>query len=101
MEFTTGDIDRAAAQFTQEKQRLYRGDGNPVYGPEEHEVRVDALLATFDRTGEAAVEQADTAIKQAEQTLYLLEHSDPVDRLSEADLARANARAIFVREDAE
>ncbi len=101
MEYTTTNIDRAADQFRAGEQALLRPDGTHKYGDAEHTERVQALLATFDRTGEAAVQHAETLIAESERTVHALAHGDPTDRLSADDLAAANAKRAFVAEDAE
>lgn len=101
MEYTTTEIDRAADQFRAGEQALLRPDGTRKYGDEEHTEHVQALLAAFDRTGEAAVQHADAVIAESERTVHALAHGDPTDRLGADDLARANAKALFVREDCE
>lgn len=100
-QYTTADIDRAADRFRADEAKLLRPDGTRRYSDEEHAERVAALLADFDTTANAARDHAEAAIAEAERTLHTLEHSDPVDRLTADELARANAKALFVREDAE
>lgn len=101
MAYTTTDIDNAAAAFRGAERALLRSDGTRKYGDAEHTERVQALLATFDRTGEAAVQHADTVIAESERTVHALAHNDPTDRLSADDLAKASAKRAFVAEDAE
>ena len=62
-------LERAAESFEAGKARLYRPDGQPVYGPEEHQQRIDALLAQFDAVGSAVAEEAEAAIATAEADL--------------------------------
>ncbi len=101
MQYDTADIDRAADRFRADEGKLLRPDGTRRYGDEEHAERVAALLADFDTTAQAAHDHAETTIADAERTLHTLEHGDPVDRLTPDELTRANAKALFVREDAE
>lgn len=101
MHYDTNDIDRAADRFRAEEGRLLRPDGTRRYSDEEHAERVAALLADFDTTARAAHDHAETTIAEAERTLHTLAHGDPLDRLTADELARANAKALFVREDCE
>jgi hypothetical protein len=94
-------IDRAAERFEAARAKLYRSDGQPIYGPEEHRQRLDALLGEFDAVGAAVTGAAEEAIAEAEGKLAILEGGDPLDGLKPDELDRANRLAAFIREDAE
>jgi hypothetical protein len=94
-------IENAAERFRAQAARLLRPDGSRLYSDQEHEQRAAALLAEYDETGAAVTEEIDRAVAEAQAELVKLEGSDPLDALTEAELARANARRAFVSEDAE
>ena len=92
-------VRQATRDYERGKAALFDQQGRPIYV--DHDTRLTALERALDRAlAEAhdavnAVRATAVAIEQAE------EHADPAGRLTEAELARANARALFVREDAE
>jgi hypothetical protein len=94
-------IENAAERYRAQAAKLLRPDGSKLYSDQEHRQRLDALLAEYDETGSAVAEEIDRAIAEAERELVKLEGADPTDALTEAELARANARRAFVKEDAE
>lgn len=94
-------IDRAARQFTTDSARLLRPDGSRLYSDDEHAQRVAGLLAAFDQVGAEVTATAQAGITDAERELARLAGATPIDRLSAAELERANLRATFIREDAE
>jgi hypothetical protein len=94
-------LDRALATFEQKQQaQLYR-KGQPIYAPEEHARQVEALVKqTIDREVEAANNVAAKLQAEAERLLADL-HADPADSLTTAELERANAKQVYVKEDCE
>jgi len=92
------DISTAVAAYNRQRGRLYDGD-QPIYT--DHAEREAAALAPLDAMVARAEELADTAIRDAEAAIDAEENSDPADHLSPAELERANARAAFVKEDAD
>lgn len=94
-------LDQAAAAVERARKETFRADGvTRLYGPEELAEREARALAAYDARGAEIVAAVERAVAEAEQELVKLEGASPLDRLSEAELARANARREFVREDA-
>lgn len=93
-------IDRAKTRFETERGKLYRPDGAPVYGPDEHAERMTSLFADFDRVADETrqgAQQRMEAAKQERQTLG----ADPFYRLTTEQLQRAAALAPFIQQDCE
>jgi pyruvate/2-oxoglutarate dehydrogenase complex dihydrolipoamide acyltransferase (E2) component len=94
-------LERAVETFERARQQTYRPDGvTRLYGPEELAEREQRALAAYDETAAEITAAVDQAVAEAEQELAKLEGTGPIDRLTEAELARANARRAFVQEDA-
>lgn len=93
--------DDASGRREREEAALYRGDGSKVYGEEEHAERLAAITSRRDETIAGLVEQAERATSEARARVENIENRDPLDRLSEDELARAGSRRAFVKEDAE
>ena len=97
-----GRLERAAEHFETAKAKLYRsGDGQPVYAPEEHQQRLDGLLADYDSVGADVKATAEEAIAAGRQELAKLDGASPLDRLTAEEQQAASTRALFVREDCE
>jgi len=94
-------LDRAAERFEAGQKRLYRSDGQPIYGEAEHQQRLDALLGEFDGMTGSVTEAAEQAITDGKAELARMDGSSPMDTLGESELSRANSLALFVREDCE
>jgi hypothetical protein len=97
----TSQLASAAAQLTRDRAALLRPDGQPKYSADEHAERDRALLERFTATADTIFGTVDAARAAAEQTLDALEHSDPMDRLDASTLGVANAKAGFIREEAQ
>ncbi len=92
-------LDQAVAAYQQGKRALYRSDGAPQFT--DHDARLAQLAATTDPAFNEA-EAAITAVLADAQAAEEREATfDPSDRPTPDELARANSRALFVREDAE
>jgi hypothetical protein len=100
-------IDKAQAEvttaldaFERSKASLYRVDGSMKYSEQEHNDR----LKVFTETLHGVAQRVDDAVEAELNTVRRLEEAalgDPVAHLTPGELATANARALFVREDAE
>ena len=95
---TSQRIGRALEWFRAGKQDLYTDDGQKLYSDEEHERRLEALLAEFDHEKDSVVSEADRTIANAERNLAL-EHRDLSDSLTTTELERANAKRSYVEDD--
>ena len=89
---TVASVEHALTTFEHERARLLTPDGHCIYTDDEHERREAELRAT---------RAAADALRSAEADRERLEHRDPLDMLTPAELDRATARREFVREDAE
>lgn len=96
---TLGDVDAAVATYNRERKALYHDDGRPIYA--DTEAREAAALAKLDDLVARAEEEASEAVQAAEREIDAHEHADPTSALSADELGRANARARFVKEDAD
>ena len=99
IEKTTAEVAVALDTFERGKAALYRADGTPKYSDAEHtELMItltDRLHGVAERAHDAAEEEV-SAVRRLEEAA----HDDPIRHLSPGELATANARATFVREDA-
>jgi len=97
---TQADLTTALETFERGRATLYRPDGGPKYAETTHAELLATLTATLHGVAQrvdAAVAAELAAVRRAEEA----EHDDPVSYLTPAELATANARAGFVREDSE
>jgi len=100
IETTTEELATALATFERNRASLFRSDGAPKFTEQEHADR----LKVFTETLHGVAERVDTAVDAelaAIRKLEEAEHADPVSYLTPAELATANARALFVRENCE
>ncbi len=93
------ELDQAAVRFTNEKAKLFRGDGAAIYADAVYEEKVTALTAELHAVAEAAHNVGDTEIAAVQRQLEA-EHDDPITRLTPQEQQAASACAVFVREDA-
>jgi len=100
IESTSEEVTAALDKFERGKAALYRPDGTMKYSEAEH----NELLITLTERLHGVAERAHDAAEAEIATVQRLEearHDDPVAHLSASELATANARALFVREDCE
>jgi len=93
------ELNTALDAFERGRAALYRPDGAPKYSEATQGEMLASLTATLHGVAErvdAAVEAEKAAVRRLEEAV----HADPVSTLTPADLATANARSQFVREDA-
>ena len=99
IETTTEEVTAALDTFERGKAALFRPDGSPKYSEAEH----NELMATLTDRLHGVAERAHDACEDEVATVRRLEEAandDPIRHLSPGELATANARALFVREDA-
>jgi hypothetical protein len=94
-------IDRAADAAEHARAQLLMPDGSRRYADAVHHDRMAELTRAFEEATASAFERVDGHVQAARNEVETLESDSPIDRLSEADLLRANGRRQFVREDCE
>lgn len=95
-----GHVGTAGQQFEAAQAKLYRSDGQPIYGPEEHEARKEALLTAFDDAIAGPIAIQERQLTEAETALQAVQR-EPYERLDSPDLARAADLLQFAKEDFE
>ena len=93
-------VERALAEADAARAALLR-DGRPLYAPDEHQRREQAIEERLQGVIERASETADEAVSAAAVTLERLTDTDPLNALTVQEQEAANRRAVFVKEDAE
>ena len=91
-------IERAVADYERQAAALAPG-GRPIYT--DHEERLAALQVATDQAFIVAEEELGALFRQAVADEEAASATNPMDRLDEAEITRANSRRVFVREDAE
>lgn len=89
-------MDATAERLEAEKAKLYRPDGSKLYADEEHEERLRSIEQEHTTAFDAIEADVGRSISRAQEDLLKLEHSDPVDLLSNEELERANSKSPFV-----
>ena len=79
--------DSASERREREEAALYREDGSKVYGEEEHAERLAVITSRRDADIAGLVEQSEKAVSEARTRVESIENRDPLDRLSEDELA--------------
>lgn len=100
LELSKDRVDRRFGQFQSAYAALFRDDGAPKYGDEEHAERVAALMKDFEEAVEVTIERTDAGQQEVQQ-LRDSANLDPSAGLTPEELQAANSRALFVREDCE
>ena len=93
-------IERSVELFHRNLPTLYTFEGARINPPGKHETELARLSAGVESSVEKALGLADRTVAQVEAA-RLAPHADPTGQLSPADLADANLRAVWVREDCE
>lgn len=91
-------IERAVAHYERQAAALAPG-GRPIYT--DHAERLAALQAETDQAFIVAEEELGALFRQAVADEEAAAATNPMDRLDEAEITRANSRRAFVNEDAE
>ena len=97
---TQQELTTALDTFERGKAALLRSDGSRKYAETTHAERLTALTEVLH----GVAQRVDSAVDAELATVRRLEeaaHADPVSALTPAELATANARALFIREDSE
>ena len=92
-------VEQAIATAQTERARL-TPDGRPLYAPDEHARREQAIEATLAATLTRVSAAADDAVRAAAATLDGVTDTDPLNALTPTEQDSANRRAAFVKEDA-
>ena len=93
------EFDKAAVRFTNEKAKLFRGDGSAVYADAVYEEKIAAITGELHAVADKLHNQAEAQIAEVRRRQEA-EHDDPIGRLTTEEQAAASARAVFVKEDA-
>lgn len=91
-------IERAVADYERQAAALAPG-GRPIYT--DHAERLAALQVETDQAFIVAEEELGALFRQAVADEEAASATNPMDRLDEAEITRANSRRAFVNEDAE
>ena len=94
-------IERAVEHAETQKEALFRSDGSRFYSDEEHQRRLEAIVEEIGRVAGEVDEEAARLIEDREHQLDRYLHNDPTDALLSDQLASANLRRPFVKEDCE
>ena len=100
IETTTDEVTAALDKFERGRAALYRPDGTPKYSDAEHSELMIGLTERLHSVAERHHDAAEAEIATV-QRLEEARHDDPVAHLSASELATANARSLFTREDCE
>jgi hypothetical protein len=93
--------ERAQAKFEADKATLYRGDGAPVYGDQEHKERLGALTQERNATLRQIEEDARTERATLDTKAANIKNRDAAGLLTSEELANANDRRAFAQDAAE
>jgi hypothetical protein len=96
----TIQVERALERQEARRGQLYREDGGRLFGDKEHAEREAAIKQEFNETMDAIESGVDEKIASAEESLLVMENSDPTDALTTEELSSALARRPFVSDEA-
>lgn len=98
MNWHDSQLEKSLTAFDRDQAALLRSDGTRLYSDDEHTQRMKALA---ERVQEAAGKAQERVLKAQEVAAVEVGavNTDPSKWLSATDLATANARAPFVKED--
>ena len=101
IEMAKAAVVRAIEKCNADRAALLASDGKtPIDPPATYKMKVDKALEIVTFAHDKAVALADTIAVETEKA-RLQPYADPTSALSAADLADANARAPWVKEDCE
>lgn len=92
-------VTNAEHAFERGRAALLTASGQPAHGPEEMELRTAALVASATEAISQAIAGVEAIRDQALADANAAEFGDPAGLLTPAELAEANSRAAFVRDD--
>jgi hypothetical protein len=93
--------EHAQAKFEADKATLYRADGAPVYGDQEHKERLGALTQERNATLRQIEEDAQAERATLDTKLLNIKNRDAAGLLTSEELANANDRRAFAHDAAE
>lgn len=94
-------VVRAMEKYNTDRAALLASDGRtPIYAEPVHAAKLATALESVQWATDKAVQVADK-VTAAVESMRLAPFSDPTSQLSAADLADANLRAQWVKEDCE
>lgn len=94
-------LTTATATFDTASAALYQADGKPIYAPDVLEQQLTTLRETLQSEATVVEQLLTTERESLERSITQLSGGDLADLLTPEELARANARASFVSEDAQ
>ncbi len=97
--FEKQQMEQAMERQEARRGQLYREDGGRLFGDKEHAEREAAIKQEFNETMDAIESGVDEKIASAEESLLVMENSDPTDALTTSELEGANARRPFVSDE--
>jgi hypothetical protein len=95
------EVERAIADFEENRARLYRRDGSKVYGEAEHSERLTKLTSVLSEKVEAVIAEAQEDAQSYEREALALSYTDPTSGLASTDRERFLASLPLVREGCE
>jgi hypothetical protein len=98
--FEKEQMEQAMERQEARRGQLYREDGGRLFGDKEHAEREAAIKQEFNETMDAIESGVDEKIASVEESLLVMENSDPTDALTTSELEGANARRPFVSDEA-
>ncbi len=93
------ELDQAAVRFTNEKAKLFRGDGSAIYADAVYQEKLTAITDELHAVAEQLHGVAEREIAEVGRRREA-EHDDPIGQLTVQEQQAASGRALFVREDA-
>lgn len=93
-------VEKSLAIHAANQATLFTFEGKPIYPPDKQASEAARLLVGVEASVDRAVTTADKVTAEVESQ-RLAPHADPTSALSAGDLADANLRAVWVKEDCE
>ena len=93
------ELDQAAVRFTNEKAKLFRGDGAAIYADAVYQEKLTAITDELHAVAEQLHGVAEREIAEVGRRREA-EHDDPIGQLTVQEQQAASSRALFVKEDA-
>jgi len=91
--------ERIQAEYERQRANLFRPDGEPIYGPAEHEERMRELQRARSEQLDQVIEEVRELVAAARELVAQFESGDVTSWLTEAELAAAAVRREFINDD--